>query len=75
MQGRFRRLFFIVTIVSLLLAACASGVPAGDSAATEGGAEKTTVEFWFADPNRLHDRFEYTRVDAAAPWIVRRLAP
>ena len=51
MQGRFRRLFFIVTIVSLLLAACASGVPAGDSAATEGGAEKTTVEFWFEPPS------------------------
>ncbi|MCA9536283.1 MAG: pyridoxamine 5'-phosphate oxidase [Myxococcales bacterium] len=34
----------------------------------------TTVEFWFADPNRLHDRFEYTRT-GSGPWTVRRLAP
>ncbi|MCA9577561.1 MAG: pyridoxamine 5'-phosphate oxidase [Polyangiales bacterium] len=35
----------------------------------------TTIELWFNDPDRLHDRFEYTRLDASAPWRMRRLAP
>ena len=33
----------------------------------------STIELWFADPDRLHDRFEYTRT--AAGWSMRRLAP
>jgi pyridoxamine 5'-phosphate oxidase len=33
----------------------------------------STIELWFADPDRLHDRFEYTR--SAAGWTMRRLAP
>ena len=31
------------------------------------------VEFWQGQPNRLHDRFEYRRVDDA--WDIRRLSP
>ena len=34
----------------------------------------TTIELWFADADRLHDRFEYTRVEGGS-WAVRRLAP
>ncbi|MDR1818311.1 MAG: pyridoxamine 5'-phosphate oxidase [Puniceicoccales bacterium] len=35
-----------------------------------------TVEFWQGRPNRLHDRFLYTRDDAAAGgWRIERLAP
>jgi pyridoxamine 5'-phosphate oxidase len=34
----------------------------------------TMIEFWFADMDRLHDRFEYTRTPAGT-WSVRRLAP
>ena len=36
-----------------------------------------TVEFWQGRPNRLHDRFLYTRVDdeASGPWKIERLAP
>lgn len=33
-----------------------------------------SIEFWQGRPNRLHDRFEYTR-GADGPWIVNRLAP
>ena len=32
------------------------------------------IEFWQGRPNRLHDRFEYTR-QADGPWVVNRLAP
>lgn len=33
-----------------------------------------TIEFWQGGPNRLHDRFQYTRqVDDA--WVIERLAP
>lgn len=32
------------------------------------------VEFWQNGPNRLHDRFRYTRGDGDA-WLVERLAP
>jgi len=33
-----------------------------------------TIEFWQGGPNRLHDRFLYTR-DAAGTWKRERLAP
>ncbi len=33
-----------------------------------------TVEFWQGGPNRLHDRFEYTR-QADDSWIIERLGP
>lgn len=34
----------------------------------------SSIEFWQGRPNRLHDRFRYTRhVDG--PWLVERLAP
>jgi pyridoxamine 5'-phosphate oxidase len=32
------------------------------------------IEFWQNRPNRLHDRFRYTR-EADGAWIVERLAP
>ena len=33
-------------------------------------------EFWQGGANRLHDRFEYQRLDdAAASWQINRLAP
>ena len=32
------------------------------------------VEFWQNRPNRLHDRFRYTREDGGA-WTIERLAP
>ena len=34
----------------------------------------TRMEFWQNRPNRLHDRFRYTR-EAGGAWIVERLAP
>lgn len=34
-----------------------------------------SIEFWQGRPNRLHDRFRYTRRDVAAGWIIERLAP
>ena len=36
-----------------------------------------TVEYWQGRPNRLHDRFRYTRIGEAAdsPWRIDRLAP
>lgn len=32
-----------------------------------------TIEFWQGGPNRLHDRFQYTRQDDG--WAIERLAP
>ena len=34
----------------------------------------TAIEFWQGGANRLHDRFEYTRV-SEAQWLLERLAP
>lgn len=33
------------------------------------------VEFWQGRPNRLHDRFVFTRKTLDAPWKIQRLAP
>jgi pyridoxamine 5'-phosphate oxidase len=33
-----------------------------------------TIEFWQGRPDRLHDRFCYTR-SAAGAWRIERLAP
>jgi pyridoxamine 5'-phosphate oxidase len=33
-----------------------------------------TMEFWQGRPNRLHDRFRYTR-QADGSWLIERLAP
>ena len=33
------------------------------------------VEFWQGRPNRLHDRFLYTRDSLNSPWKLERLAP
>lgn len=33
-----------------------------------------TIEFWQGRPNRLHDRFRYTR-RADGSWLIERLAP
>lgn len=33
-----------------------------------------TIEFWQGRPNRLHDRFRYTR-KGETEWIIERLAP
>ena len=33
-----------------------------------------TMEFWQGRPNRLHDRFRYTR-QADGNWLIERLAP
>lgn len=33
-----------------------------------------TIEFWQGGPNRLHDRFEYSRGEGGA-WSIERLAP
>lgn len=33
------------------------------------------IEFWADGAFRLHDRFRWSRADAAAPWIVERLNP
>jgi len=33
------------------------------------------IEFWADGEFRLHDRFQWRRVDAAAPWAVTRLNP
>lgn len=35
----------------------------------------TRIEFWRDRPFRLHDRLEFTRADATAPWTSRRLYP
>jgi pyridoxamine 5'-phosphate oxidase len=35
-----------------------------------------TIEFWQGRAHRLHDRFRYTREDAAAgDWLIERLSP
>lgn len=33
------------------------------------------IEFWQGRPNRLHDRFAYTRKKLDTPWEIQRLAP
>lgn len=33
------------------------------------------VEFWQGQPDRLHDRFQYTRHPDAATWDITRLSP
>ena len=33
------------------------------------------IEFWADGAFRLHDRFRWTRSDAASPWSVERLNP
>ena len=35
----------------------------------------TRIEFWFAHPYRLHDRFAFTRAAADQPWQMQRLYP
>lgn len=42
-----------------------------------GGYRLTPVEieFWADGAFRLHDRFRWTRVDAASTWGIRRLSP
>ena len=35
----------------------------------------TRIEFWKGRSNRLHDRIEFARLDANAPWTIRRLQP
>ena len=34
-----------------------------------------SFEFWQGRPNRLHDRFLYSRTDAESVWEIQRLAP
>ena len=34
-----------------------------------------SFEFWQGRPNRLHDRFLYSRLDAQPGWDIQRLAP
>ncbi len=33
------------------------------------------IELWLGRPDRLHDRFSYTRFNDTAPWTIERLAP
>ena len=33
------------------------------------------IEFWQNRPNRLHDRFRYTRAESGNVWLLERLAP
>ena len=33
------------------------------------------LEFWQNRPNRLHDRFRYTRAEGGGTWVLERLAP
>ena len=33
------------------------------------------LEFWQNRPNRLHDRFRYTRAEGGDAWLLERLAP
>jgi pyridoxamine 5'-phosphate oxidase len=35
----------------------------------------TRLEFWQNRPNRLHDRFRYTRAESGDAWLLERLAP
>ena len=37
--------------------------------------QPSTIEFWQARTNRLHDRFLYSRVQADDVWHIERLAP
>jgi pyridoxamine 5'-phosphate oxidase len=37
--------------------------------------EPSTIEFWQARTNRLHDRFLYSRAQADDVWRIERLAP
>jgi len=37
--------------------------------------QPSTIEFWQARANRLHDRFLYTREEAQRAWRIERLAP
>ncbi len=34
-----------------------------------------SFEFWQGRPNRLHDRFLYSRIDTESTWEIHRLAP
>jgi pyridoxamine 5'-phosphate oxidase len=34
-----------------------------------------TIDFWYSQPDRLHDRFRFTRSADGAGWDVTRLAP
>lgn len=34
-----------------------------------------SIEFWRDRPFRLHDRLQFTRTDAASPWVKSRLYP
>ena len=34
-----------------------------------------SFEFWQGRPNRLHDRFLYSRLDVKSAWDIQRLAP
>ncbi|MGB5631461.1 MAG: pyridoxamine 5'-phosphate oxidase [Waterburya sp.] len=34
-----------------------------------------SLEFWQGRPNRLHDRFLYSRLDTESAWNIQRLAP
>lgn len=34
-----------------------------------------SFEFWQGRPNRLHDRFLYSRLDVESAWEIQRLAP
>lgn len=36
--------------------------------------EPTSIEFWQGQPDRLHDRFMYTRLNDEQ-WVINRLAP
>ncbi|KAH8929277.1 pyridoxamine 5'-phosphate oxidase [Atractiella rhizophila] len=35
----------------------------------------TEVEFWVGQPNRLHDRFRYTKLEGKEGWKIERLNP
>jgi pyridoxamine 5'-phosphate oxidase len=34
-----------------------------------------SIEFWQGRPNRLHDRFQFTKSDSEYDWKIERLAP
>ena len=33
------------------------------------------IDFWYSQPDRLHDRFRYERASGAEGWTITRLAP